>query len=203
MSFTQGDVAKLDLRWQVGTIGIACNVFQLQCFQNGVHDVPDVDVLVDMGTYMESILGPMEPHIVVSVDVTGCDLYKKVGDQFNLVGPVPVLFTAESISDPEPSGVAALMVAKTAISRVQGKKYFCGLAENAVEGGLWVAGVLAAMLQSGLNWITPWVMSNDPNTSWFPGVWSTKAGGFSLFATSIATRDVPAYQRRRKAGVGA
>ena len=203
MGFTHLDIAKLDLRWQVGTIGIACNVFQLQCFQSSVEVVPDVDVMTEMGTYMESILTPMAPHIVVSVDVTSLNLYKKQGALWNLVGPCPISFTPSNTDDPEPSGVAALMTAYTAVSKVVGKKYLPGLADTRVTAGLWISAVLAAMLQSGLAWIAPWSMISHTGTSWYPGVWSLKKTGFELFASSIATRDVPAYQRRRKAGVGA
>jgi len=203
MPFTHLDIMKVDLRWQVGAIGIAANVFQARMTQATPHNVDDLTVLVDAGAWMTAIMEPMEPHIVVDVDVMGCNVYKKVGPLWNLVGPAPVIFTSASINDPLPSGVAALVTAYTAISKVVGKKYFVGLSEAAQTAGLWVTGVLAAMLQSGIEWISPFLSSDTPpGSAWNPGVWSLKQAGFVTFATALSTRDVPAYQRRRKAGVG-
>ena len=203
MSFTHGDIAKVDLRWQVGSIGMAANVFQVKLQQASPHAMDDLDVLIDMGGWMTAILAPMEPHIVVSVDIKECQVYKRVGTLWNLVGPAPVIFAAESIGDPLPSGVAALMVAYTAVSKVMGKKYFVGLSETAQTAGLWIGPVLAAMLQSALVWINAFVsVDPPPGGAWYPGVWSLKALGFVPFAAAVSTRDVPAYQRRRKQGVG-
>jgi hypothetical protein len=143
----------------------------------------------------------MQPHIVVTCDVLDCNVYKKVGSLWNLVGPAPVVFTPESIGDPLPSGVAALMTAYTDTSRVVGKKYFVGLSETAQTAGLWVVGVLAAMLQSAIVWGTVFA-SGDAGSTWIPGVYSSKAVAFKGFTPAVATRDVPAYQRRRKQGVG-
>lgn len=202
MSFTNGDRAKLDLRWQVGQIGFAANIFMAQLYQPTPHVMDDLSVLSDLGAWVTAILEPMEPHVVVDVDVLDCNCYKKVGDDWNLVGPAPVLFTPGSIGDPLPSGVAGLVTVYTDVSRVQGKKYFPGLAEEGQTAGLWVAGVLAAMLQSAVVWATAFESVEDPGNYWWPGVWSLKMGTFKVFVAHLGVRDVPAYQRRRKAGVG-
>ncbi len=202
MAFTDNDLVKVDIRWQVGTICQACNVFQAKLDQVVPHNLPTVDGLLDMGNWMTRIFTPMWPHIVVSVDFLECSVYKRVGLLWNYEGPAPVVFTPASIDDPLPSGVAALIVAYTGISKVIGKKYIVGLAEAGQTAGLWVAGVLAAMLQSAIHWIGPFQSLADVDSFWTPGVWSAKALGYVPFAAAISTRDVPAYQRRRKAGVG-
>lgn len=202
MSFTNGDIAKVDLRYNVGSIGFAVNVFQAVLVQSTPHAIADLDVLTDMGAWITRVLDPMQPHIVVSVDVEDCNVYKKVGPLWNLVGPAPVIFEGLSNGDPLPSGVAALMVAYTDTSKVMGKKYLPGLSEVAQTAGLWVGPVLAAMLQSCLEWVDHFAALSDPTSEWYPGVWSLKAVGFRIFAAHIAARDIPAYQRRRKEGVG-
>lgn len=202
MSFTHMDIVKCDLRWQIGAIGQAANVFQALCVQNSPHTVADSEVLTDMADWLERILEPLEDHVVVSVDTISANIYKKVGPLWNLVGDVAVAFTPGSIGDPLPSGVAALMTAYTETSKVMGKKYVPGLSETGQTAGLWVAGVLAALATSAVQWVSGFVALNDPLTYWYPGVYSTKALAYKIFQGSAMVRDVPAYQRRRKQGVG-
>lgn len=203
MSFTSGDICKVDLHWQVGNIGIAANVFQCRLQQVTPHTRSDGDVVSDMALWMHNILLPIAPHVVVNVEATGCSVYKKVGPLYNLVGEVPVDFTPGSAGDPLPSGVAALVTAYTAISKVVGKKYLPGLSEVAQTAGLWVAGVLIAMAEMGVAWVAGFETIGDEDGTWYPGVWSLKEAGFVAFSSAGMARDVPAYQRRRKAGVGA
>lgn len=201
MSFTNNDIAKVDLRWQVGNIGQACNVFMAQLAQETPHAVADLTVVTALGLWMTAILAPMEPHVVVSCDILDCNVYKKVGPLWNLVGPAVVTFVPESIGDPLPSGVAGLLTAYTTISKVIGKKYLPGLSEVAQTAGLWVVGVLSAMLQSGLNWIGAFNLDPASEGRMYPGVWSLKTISYQSFL-GVGARDVPAYQRRRKQGVG-
>jgi len=202
MSFTNLDIMKADLRWQVGSIGFACNVFQAQLAQATPHAIADLTVLTAVGVWLTDLLAPMAPHIVVDCVIDVCQVYKKIGTLWNLVGPAPVIFTPGSIGDPLPSGVAALVTAYTPTSKVIGKKYFPGLSEVGQTAGLWIGGVLSAMMQSGLVWINTFDCDPPSEGRFYPGVWSLKKVAFVGFAPSLSTRDVPAYQRRRKQGVG-
>lgn len=202
MSFTKDDICKVDLIWQVGTIGFAANVFQCLLSQETPHDLADLDVVGDMVDWIDRILEPMEPHVVVSCESLGINVYKKVGDDYNFISGSPIAFTPGSIGDPLPSGVAALITAYTNLSKVLGKKYLPGLSETGQTAGLWIAGVLEAMADSAFEWVTHFASLADPYSEWYPGVWSTKAIGFRLFNGATMERDIPAYQRRRKAGVG-
>jgi len=202
MSFTNGDICKVDLRWQVLDIGFAANVFQAFLVQETPHDLSDVTAVTDMAAWITRILAPMEPHVVVTCDVTNILVYKKVGPLWNFVSAAPIVFVPESIGDPLPSGVAALMTAYTDLSRVLGKKYIPGLAEPGQTAGVWIGAVLAAMADSADEWVTHFASLGDPLSEWYPGVYSLKATGFKIFTSEVIVRDIPAYQRRRKAGVG-
>lgn len=201
MSFTNLDVAKVDLRWQVGSIGMAANVFMAQLAQGTPHLIPDATAVTGLGLWVSAILAPMATHVVVDCDILDCNVYKKVGPLWNLVGPAVVTFTPGSIGDALPSGVAALLTAYTDVSKVVGKKYLPGMSELAQTAGLWVVGVLSAMLQSGIVWITPFALDPVQEGTLWPCVWSKKTTSAKSF-TGIGARDVPAYQRRRKQGVG-
>lgn len=202
MSITHLDRLKVDLSWSVSDIGFAANVFQCLVSQGTPHSVSDQVCITDMATWMEAILEPLEPHVVVSVDVVEATVYKWVTDQWNLINQVVVAFTPGSIDDPLPSGVAALVSAYTDTSKVMGKKYFPGLAEAGQTAGVWVAGVLTALAAAGLAWVTSFASDGDGDTFYNPGVYSTKALSFKFFTPAAYVRDIPAYQRRRKAGVG-
>ena len=202
MSFTHLDVMKVDLRWQVGSIGLAANVFQALCTQDNPHAYSDVNVITDASGWLTRILAPIEPHVVVNCELLDCNVYKKVGPLWNLIGPAVPTFAPESIGDPLPSGVAALTTAYTYTSKVIGKKYWPGMSETAQTAGLWISGVLAALLQSAIEWATYFESTEGSTTMWHPGVGSLKMGNFQIFSPSVAVRDVPAYQRRRKQGVG-
>lgn len=202
MSFVSGDICKVDLHWYAAGIGFAANVFQAKMLQGTPHTYLDSLVVADMKDWMERLLAPIATHVVVSCDVTGASIYQKVGNLWNLVGTTSVTFTPGSAGDPLPSGVAALITWNTYVSKVQGKKYFPGLSESGQTAGVWVSGVLSALASVAVQWISGFNGLSDSDTHWYPGVWSLKKLAFQSFGTAGQIPDVPAYQRRRKAGVG-
>jgi len=202
MSFVSGDVVKVDLHWYASGIGFAANVFQAKLLQGTPHTYLDSLVVADMKDWMERILLPIAPDVVVSCDVTGASIYQKVGALWNLIGSTSVTFTPASIGDPLPSGVAALITWNTYVSKVQGKKYLPGLSEGSQTAGLWIATVLSHLASVAVQWISGFNGLTDSDSHWYPGVWSAKTLGFQSFGTAGQIPDVPAYQRRRKAGVG-
>jgi hypothetical protein len=151
---------------------------------------------------MTAIILPIKPDIVVPYLIQGSPVYKRVGTLWNYVGEILPDGDGASIGDPLPSGVAALITVATDTSRVMSKKYIPGLSELGQTAGLWVAGVLTHLAAVGLAWRNGHVGTHTTDTSYFPGVWSLKTGGFKLLTGSAEVADVPAYQRRRKAGVG-
>jgi hypothetical protein len=98
--------------------------------------------------------------------------------------------------------VAALITWNTYVSKVQGKKYFPGMSEGSQTAGLWIATVLSHLASVAVEWISGFNGLTDSDSHWYPGVWSLKTLSFQSFGTSGQIPDVPAYQRRRKAGVG-
>ena len=203
MSWTNGDIAKIDLTWNTAGIGMSCCIFQCRLVQATPHVETDANVLLDLLDWIDSILLPIKSHIVTSYVLQGSPVYKKVGALWNYVGDILPTQAGESIGDPLPSGVAALIEVTTDTSRVMGKKYLPGFSELAQTAGLWVSGVLAALASCAMAWAYGHVGTHTSDTSYMAGVWSVKAGGFKQFTGAGAVNDVPAYQRRRKAGVGA
>lgn len=202
-TWTNGDIAKVDLTWNAAGIGLSCCIFQCKLVQVTPHAELTADLLLDLTDWMDAILAPIKPHIVVPYLMQGSPVYKRVGILWNYEGSILPDGDGESIGDPLPSGVAALVTVTSGVSRVMSKKYIPGLSEAASTAGLWIAGVLVALGQTGLAWRNGWVGTHMTDTNLFPGVWSLKTGGFQVLQGSAEVADVPAYQRRRKAGVGA
>jgi hypothetical protein len=109
ITWTSQDVMKVRLSWQVGNVGLACNVFEAIMNQQVPHLVSNDDVTFDVSDWMEAILAPIEPHIVVNCEVTGAEFYKRESGLWVWAGNAPVDFVPESIGDPLPSGVAGLI----------------------------------------------------------------------------------------------
>jgi len=204
MTVTNNDILKVDVRYTVSGIGVTANIFQAQVFQVSPHTVTDAYATASMFDWIGRIYLPMVPHIVVTMTDPLVQVYKKVGVFWNLIGSeTPTNLDGESIGDPLPSGVALLTTVLTDTSKVQGKKYIGGLSETGITAGLWIATVLTAMGTSAVQWIAQFQDLADEETWYIPGVYSTKAIAFKMFTSAYTVRSVPAYQRRRKSGVGA
>ncbi len=94
--------------------------------------------------------------------------------------------------------VAALLTLPTAKSRVQGRAYFGGIPENAIDDGLIDATMLAAIATSGAVMLAPMVQGFS---TYAYVVFNTEFGTFNLPTTAAAI--VPTRtQRRRSTGFG-
>jgi hypothetical protein len=150
---------------------------------------------------MEAVLSPIEPDVVVDCTILGADFYKLVAGDWVYAGTGMPSFTPASIGDPLPSGVAALLSLTTEQSKVRGRKYLPGLSELAQTAGEWTLTVLGHLADCILGWFTPFVSADPSDSYWLPCV-VNKYGVPVPFNGGLAVSVVPAYQRRRRAGVG-
>jgi hypothetical protein len=106
--------------------------------------------------------------------------------------------------DPMPSGCAALVIGDTGYSRSRPKKFVPGLHENLCEGNIITSSAFLGNLTNfALYWLTSFYDTfNDIN--WIPGTWHKLTPTTGEFRGLIATivKDIIAFQRRRKPGVG-
>jgi len=202
MSVTNNDRLKVDLKWSVAGVGLAANIFQCRVYQAAPYALADADVLADMEAWMTDFLAPIETYVIVDATILSSPVYKWQTGLWNLIGMCEPDFTSSGIGDPLPSGVAALIDVYTFVSRVIGKKYIPGLQESCTTAGVWIAGVLSALADMASVWLLPFESLTGPNTLYVPGVYSTKTTSFQDFQAETRIPNVPAYQRRRKAGVG-
>lgn len=161
------------------------------------------DVLDDLEDWADLMYANITAHIVLSL--AGNEVFGYVWDvpnqDFDLFGAEPWTWAPTEATSQLPRGVAVFMKAPTTDPDVQGRKYIGGTAEDDLINGLYTAGIIAALVLFGGDWITPFIGTLTAAT-FTPGVWSTKNKTFHPFENEVNISTIPAYQRRRKRGVG-
>lgn len=101
--------------------------------------------------------------------------------------------------EPTAAGVACFGFARTRVPRVQIRKYFGVFPQSSMVDGLWDAGVLAAVEDVLEYHIQEQSMGGG---LFLQGVAYNRTERTSEEGVTVAVRAEPAYQRRRKRGVG-
>jgi hypothetical protein len=102
--------------------------------------------------------------------------------------------------EPLPSGVSALMTAPTGVPKRRGRKFLPPFGETYSNLQKWTATALTRLTEAALQWALGFAGGN--NETIVPVVWSVVHQLWSFFS-STRSNATPAYQRRRKPGVGA
>lgn len=164
----------------------------------------EADVLDDCEDWLDNMYLNIVADVVDVVDGTQLQVYKydAVGVDWDEVGTQAWTWNPTSIGEQMARGVAALVSARTTDADVSGRKYIGGLSEAQLVLGLWNATIAVDGLALAADWITAFVGATSGAT-FTPGVWSPTNSAIYDFIDSIAITLIPAYQRRRKRGVGA
>lgn len=163
------------------------------------QNILDEDAKEDLRTHLQDTVYPtILPSLADELEMQSL-YFKNLTDNLDLgqlawTGDQPT-----STGEPLPLGVAGLIVAPTALPKTRGRKFIAGVTEGSCNGSLWDSSLVTAMTNFGAAYISAFLgASNDD--PWQPGV-SDKNGVFRPFIEALVT-NIPAYQRRRKQGVG-
>jgi hypothetical protein len=161
------------------------------------------EVVDDMEEWMDEIFANLAGRMSNEVDGSEVRVYvyDPVDDDWDEIGTNAWSFDPTAAGEELPRGIASLINCKTADPDVNGKKYFGGFTETDSVDGLWDAGHLTAMGLTGLDWVTPFAGSTT-GADFTPGVWSPTRTNFIQMSLQMVVPTIPAYQRRRKQGVG-
>jgi hypothetical protein len=202
MTITVGTVLKVVavLSWLDGDI--AQNVFNAVITgSGGPYDEEDVvaDALAWVGLMYAEVVEQL------SDEIDGSEVrvyeYDPVDDDFDEVGSAAWTYDPTETTEQLPRGTAGLINAKTTDPDVNGKKYLPGLCEGASVDGLWGTGVVALMVNFADVWVGTFV-GGTSGAAWTPGIWSPTKGNLLPASGTVLVPSIPAYQRRRKQGVG-
>ena len=197
MAIGDGDVIRVTAVLKRATVDDVMNVFYARLVAGG--GASQSALRGDLAAWMEDVYDGLQPGIVDDVTFDEIQLFNMTDGTPEPTESWPTLTVGGSTGDPLPEGVAALVIARTGLSRVIGKKYFGLFSEAAATDGLWTAPTMALFATAGADWITPFTGASL--ATWDPVVWRRVAMTHAAFTEAVTT-NVPAYQRRRKRGVG-
>lgn len=98
-----------------------------------------------------------------------------------------------------PLGIAGLVTANTGTPKVRGRKFIPAITENSCTDSLWTGATVTALTNFAAMYIGAFI-GVESAAPWAPGVRSS-SGIFRPFTEALVS-NIPAYQRRRKQGVG-
>lgn len=202
MSVTTGAILRVVVSslWTDGNINQ--NVFNA-VVTGGGSPWDSADIVLDAISWAEDLFFNITGATSNEMDGSMVQVYEydSIDDDWDEVGSGAFTWNPVGAGDQLPRGVAALINLKTTDPDVSGKKYLGGMAEANADDGLWNVGVLADILSFAVDWYAGFV-GTDSGADWAPGVWSPTHTVFKLALPSVVIPTIPAYQRRRKRGVG-
>lgn len=202
MTVSVGDFLKVvaTLVWLDGNI--AQNVFAVAITGTG-GPYDNEDILDDALDWVEDMYAELVAHLSDEIDGSQIQVYKydPVDDDFDEVGTTAWVFNPTGVDDQMPRGVAGLLTTQTVDPDVQGKKYVPGLTEAHLNDGLLSATMVTKLAAFGVVWLAPFVGATS-GADFDPGVWSPTNRTIYDASGSFTIPTIPAYQRRRKRGVG-
>ena len=202
MSVSTGDIVRIVATMLFTDGNVMQNVFNAVISGAG-GPWDNEDVIGDALTWINEIYANLT--IQVSDDVDGSQIqgytYDAVGDDWDEFASENWAWNPSDTGQILPRGVASLINLKTEDADVSGKKYFGGHSEGGLDDGLWHTDLVTALIAAGIDWVADFVGS-ETGASWAPGVWSPTNTAFYNAGTVMVIPFVPAYQRRRKRGVG-
>lgn len=202
MAVAEGTILRVVLQILFPDSSLMQNIFYCILTTAGGSD-DDEDVVSDMNDWLEEILGNFNAQLFDTLGggETVVYEYDTVGEDWDEVGGEVINLGAASAEDMLPHGVAFNIQGNCLDPDVRGRKYFGGFCENNQTDGTWNTSITVPMLAAGADWITAFVGAATGAT-FTPGVWSPTQVAFKPFSNVIIISNVPAYQRRRKPGVG-
>lgn len=202
MSVTAGDIIRVvaTMLWTDGNV--MQNVFNAVVTGAGAP-WDDADIVKDGLDWVETMYANITS--LVSDEVDGSQVvgyvYDSVDDDWDELASDNWVWDPTGAGEQLPRGVALLVNMRSTDPDVNGKKYIGGFGEGSSDQGLWIAGTVAAAILWAEDWNTSFIGS-ETGASWQPGIWSPTDTVFKAMSDTIIIPLIPAYQRRRKRGIG-
>lgn len=202
MSVTSGDILRIVATYLWTDGNVMQNVFNAVVTGAG-SPWDDDDIVADGLAWVQNLYANWTSILVNDVDgsqVVGY-VYDPIDDDWDELASDNWTFNPTSVAEQIPRGVALLINMKSTDPDVSGKKYIGGFGEGSVTDGLWVAGSVAAAIAFAADWNAPFTGATS-GASWQPGIWSPTDTVFRATDSTAIIPLIPAYQRRRKRGIG-
>lgn len=202
MALNVNDILKVVavMQWVDGEI--AQNVFNV-LIESGTGPFDELDVVDDMEDWLDDMYANLTTRTHENLSGSELRVYKfdSSEEDWDEVGSGVWGWTPSDTGEELPRGVAALINTKSLNPDVNGKKYLPGASEPSSLDGIWTTAHVAQLVLFALDWTTDFVGATSGAT-FAPGIWSVKNLQLLLMAGTSIIPTIPAYQRRRKQGVG-
>ena len=202
MSITEGTIIRIVASMLLPDSVIAQNVFYA-VLTGGSGPWDEADIVLDAIDYMDIIytiwatLGSDQAE----VDAIQVYEYDPIDDDWDEVGSGVLGLTGGVAADMLPHGVAAFTQARSSDPDVSASKYWPGATETAQVDGAWTGPTVTGLATLADAWVAGDV-GGASAANFVAGVWSPTETNFFYFNANITVNATPAYQRRRKPGVG-
>lgn len=202
MAITVGDILKVVATavWLDGHLNQ--NVFSAVISGTG-GPYDEADIVDDALAWVNTMYGNLTASLSDELDGSQVQVYvyDSVDDDYDEVGSTSWSWNPTNADQQLPRGVALLINAKTTNPDVSGKKYMGGFGEGHVTDGLLPAATITLLDNFADDWVTAFVGAVSGG-DWVPAIWSpTMTNALALNGVTVIPT-IPAYQRRRKQGVG-
>ena len=199
MPFNQNEIARANVFYTMPDGVEAITRFTAQ--QTSASTVSDADALLDWTGQLDDLYTNVVPDIADTVTIDRYELAKVTvvasEEVLEFIGVGTVTPQPANANEMLPHGVCMLFSARlSGAGRGSARIFLPGFTEAAAAAGIWLPAVIVAMAPAIVDWATTFGVGNR----WNPGTHSALKG----FRTMILpqARNIPAYQIRRKPGVG-
>lgn len=196
MTVNLNDVIRVTVKSSLPNGSSILNVYHLKKIGGG--DLSESDALVDIINWVELLNEQLDDVQVTTLTYDSVDAYNVTQDRPVSSGALTGGGTLAA--DPLPPGVAALISTDTGQKRGVGRKYIAGISEALTTGGEFIAGALVD-LAGYADLLTEVYNSGTTDADWQAGIYKKLGAQFHPFIGWLVSA-IPAYQRRRKPGVG-
>lgn len=195
MTVFANDVIRITHNMNLIGSGVISNVYHFKNMSG--LTLSSNEVLADVEDWLTGLVSELDDFMVAPLYFVDYKVYNVTKDTPVGSGASPGVNGTVS-TDELPSGVAALITLDTGVKKTIGKKFYGGCAEAQTLDGNWTAAMML-ILESLMDYLYDTQTLNTHE--WLPGSWNNILNTFAPFISAIV-RSIPAYQRRRKAGVG-
>lgn len=200
MATDNNNVLRCASKWRMAGVGDIVNVYDLRV-QEAVGVVADADVLEGVRNWFAQVYGFSDLNNLYHASVKHQEISVFNRTEDYPVGFVPRIPALDGIDSAEvaPETLAPLVIFRTPVSRMVGKKFLPPTSLGALDAGLYSAGSLSAMR----DFADVVMVAQEAEADFFLQYVVTGVNPAPSYApTSYAVRDVPAVLRRRKRGIG-
>jgi len=195
-----GEIARAVLNYDGEGVSAVQNVFY---WDLSLLAQSDAVVLTAIADWAELTWGPVwaaGADVNTLLTSVAVDIVTTAGLVDRNLGSASFTVPGTDTGETNPAACSGYLQANTGTPKTRGRKFLYGAGNGDIVRGLWGATYLAELALALTEYLTLIDIGGVSNLN--PGVIATVLAVFKQFSGSGVVTNVPAYQRRRKPGVG-